>query len=178
MNPPEFGLPQGAWACGNQFIASNGAVLPPFCVKCGRAAAPDRLRKTFSWQPRWVYVFILLALLIYIIVALALRKSMALQIPLCFAHREKYRTLRLAGAILAFGSIPEMIAGIAILPDRYMGLAITGSLCALLAGLVVLAAGSILRVKRIDKYYGYFGGAHEAFLAQLPPPPSEVMLVQ
>jgi len=78
---------------------------PAVCIKCGRPADGERLKKTSSWHPRWVYILILIALLIYIIVALVLRKSTTLHIPLCLTHRTRYRMLRITGVILLLGSI-------------------------------------------------------------------------
>ena len=133
MNSRTFGMPQGAWRNGDQLIASNRAILLPVCVKCGRPADGDRLKKSFSWHPRWVFVFVLIALLIYIIVALIMRKTISLDLPLCAAHRARYRTLRITAAVLILGSIGEIIAGLAALPDSYTGLVVGVSLLALLA---------------------------------------------
>ena len=176
MNSPAYEMPRGAWAAGDLLIVSPQAVLPPFCIKCGRPAELETLRKTFSWHPRWVYILILTGLLIYIIVALVLRKSITLQIPLCSTHRERYRALRIAGAVLMLGSILEMIVGFSALPDSYAGLILICGFSALISGLVCLVSSAVLRLNLIDQYYGYFSRAHHTFLNQLPPPPPGMML--
>jgi len=169
-------MPFGAWASGNLMIASHGAVLPPYCVKCGRPADPDSFSKKFSWHPQWIYIFVLLALLLYVIIALAMSKRMTLQIPLCTRHLEKYRALRLAAALLLLGCIPEMIIAGTYLPEAYMGFGIGAGILALLAGLVCLIMfGAVLRPTFIDQNYGYFANASPAFLQFLPPTPAGMM---
>lgn len=177
MSDQTFVMPQGAWSRGDLLIASPDAVLPPFCVKCGRPADTKLLLRRFSWHPSWIYIFVLIGLLIYAILAAVLSKRTRLQLPLCSAHHDKYKTLRIAAAALLLGSIPEMIFAGVSLPDRYMGWGIFAGALAFLAGLVCwILFSNILRVDSIDNYYGYFSKASEAFLAHLPPPPPGMML--
>jgi hypothetical protein len=177
MNPPNFVMPQGAWAHGNLLIASRDAALPSCCIKCGRPADAKLLRRRFSWHPSWVYIFVLIGLLIYVILAAVLSKRTALQLPLCSAHFEKYKTLRILAAVLLLGAIPEMILAGAYLPENLMGWGIFAGALAFLAGLVCwIMFNGVLRVNSIDNHYGYFSKAGEGFLAQLPPPPPGMML--
>jgi len=170
-------MPQGAWASGNLLIASRDAVLPPYCVKCGRPADAKPLRRRFSWHPSWVYIFLLIALLVYAILAAVLSKRTTLQLPLCSAHFEKYKTLRVLAAVLLLGSIPEMILAGVWLADNYMRWGIFAGAMAFLAGLVCLVMfNGVLRINRIDEHYGYFSRASEGFLRQLPPPPAGMVL--
>src|SRR5262245_34296240 len=109
MSSPNFAMPRGAWAHGNLLIASRDATLPPYCIKCVRPADARPLRWRFSSQPSWVYIFLLIAPLVYAILAAVLSKRATSQLPLCPAHFEKYKTLRILAAVLLLGSIPEMI---------------------------------------------------------------------
>src|SRR5690242_1810179 len=136
MNSPNFAMPQGAWARGNLLIASRDAALPPYCVKCGRPADASLLRRRFSWHPSWVYIFVLIALLVYAILATVLSKRTTLQLPLCSTHLEKYKMLKIAAIVLLLGSIPEMILAGSLLPESYTGWGIAAGFMALIAGLV------------------------------------------
>jgi len=177
MNQLNFVMPQGAWTHGNLLIASRDAVLPPYCVKCGRPADVKPLRRRFSWHPSWVYIFLLIALLVYAILAAVLSKKITLQLPLCSAHFEKYKTLRILAAVLLLGSIPEMILAGASLPDNYMGWGIFAGAMAFFAGLLCLVMfNGVLRIDRIGEHYGYFSRASEGFLLHLPPPPAGMVL--
>jgi hypothetical protein len=178
MNTPNFGMPQGAWADGNILIVSRGAVLPPFCVKCGRPSEPERLKKSFRWHPGWVYIFILIGILFYVILAAVLSKRMTLELPLCRQHLEKYRTLRIAAPALLLGSIAEMVGAGALLPGSYLSYGIGAGLLAFVAGIVCLVLYGILGVNRIDQYYGYFAKSSDSFLLQLPRPPEGMMILR
>jgi hypothetical protein len=170
---------QGVWASGKLLIASHDAVLPPYCIKCGRPADPNPFSKKFSWHPQWVYLFILIAIFIYIFLALAIRKCISVQIPLCAGHLEKYRALRFAAAVLLLGCIPEMIVAGNYLPEQYMGWGIAAGLSAMVAGVVCLILfSSLLHAKRIDGHYGYFSSASPAFLQRLPQSPPGMIIPQ
>ena len=163
---------QGAWASGKLLITAHDAVLPPYCIRCGRPAGANTFSKKFSWHPQWIYFFILFAIFIYVVVAMAMRRSVSLQIPLCDGHLEKYRALRLAAVVLLLGCIPEMILAGNYLPEQYMGWGIAAGISALVAGVVCLITfSSLLHAKRIDRQYGYFYSASPAFLQLLPQPP-------
>lgn len=60
--------------------------LPMVCMVCGEPAV-ERLRKRFSWHPPWVIVFLFIALLAYVLVALLLTKQMGVDVPVCRRHR-------------------------------------------------------------------------------------------
>jgi tetrahydromethanopterin S-methyltransferase subunit C len=124
-----------------------------------------------------VYLFILVAILVYAILAATLSKRMTLRLPLCAKHLEKYRSLKIASALLLLGCLPEMIVAGTLLPEKYMPLGIVAGLLALIAGVVCLALfNGLLQVNRIDDYYGYFSKASEGFLAHLPPAPPGMTL--
>jgi len=77
---------------------------------------------------------------------------MKLQLPLCARHLEKYKSLRLAAAILLFGCIPEMIVAGNYLPESYVGYGIAAGLLALVAGLTCLIMfGGLLRLTYMIK---------------------------
>ena len=77
---------------------------------------------------------------------------MKLQLPLCARHLEKYKSLRLASAILLLGCIPEMIVAGTYLPESYMGYGIAAGLLALVAGLTCLIMfGGLLRLTYMIK---------------------------
>jgi hypothetical protein len=119
---------------------------------------------------------VLLALLLYVIIAPATSKRMTLQLPLCARRLEKYKSLRIAAAILLLGCIPEMIFAGTYLPEAYMGYGYGAGILALLAGLLCLIMfGTVLRPTFIDQNYCYFANASHAFLQFLPSTPSGMM---
>jgi hypothetical protein len=172
MSPFNTLTQRGAWASGRLLVATHGAVLPPYCIKCGRPTETNIFRRQFSWHEPWLYVFILFAIVLYLVVAMFFRKHMAMEIPLCNSYLEKYKSLRWSGILLISGAVPEMIIGGASLPENYMGVAISAGLIALLAGSICLAVySSLLQPTRIDDNTGYYSNVCPTFLRLLPPLP-------
>ncbi len=82
--------------------------LPPICMRCG-AASTNRIRKTFSWSPSWIYVLVLVGLLPFVIVALILTKRRTLHVPLCDEHRNHWSWRAL---VFGLGFLVLVVVGI------------------------------------------------------------------
>ncbi len=63
--------------------------LPPPCVKCGAPANGKPVDKNFSWHHPALYLLILAGVLVYAIVAVIVRKSVRLRVPLCAQHAQR-----------------------------------------------------------------------------------------
>jgi hypothetical protein len=144
------------------------AVLPPFCVKCGAPANGKPVVKTFSWHHPALYLVILVGLLIYVIVALIVRKSVKLSVPLCARHAQKRST-----AVTLSWVIPLIgIADAFILPNLGVDGGVVALICiaCVLAGAVIWAVvGYPIRPRYIDQYSAVFTGVCEDYLRQFPP---------
>jgi hypothetical protein len=148
-------------------VMNQPSVLPPPCVKCG-APASKTVTKLFSWHHPALYLLILAGLLIYVIVALIVRKSIKLSVPLCARHAQKRST-----AVMLAWVIPVIgVADAFILPNLGMdgGVVALITVACLLTGLIIWAIVSYpIRPKSIDQYQGVFTGCAEAYLQQFPP---------
>lgn len=141
--------------------------LPPPCVKCGAPANGKPVVKTFYWHHPALYLIILVALLIYVIVAVIVRKNIRLSVPLCARHAQ-----RRSMAVTLSWVIPVVgVADAFILPN----LGVNGGIVALitvalvLTGLIIWAVVSYpIRPKYIDQYRAEFTGVCEAYLQQFP----------
>jgi hypothetical protein len=157
----------------------NQAVdLPPLCVRCGAPAIDKPLKKTFYWHHRALYI-LLLSPIIYAIVAVIVRKSMKVNVPLCLQHAR-----RRSNAIIFAWLIPVIgIADIFILPKIGVDpgvIALITTAC-IITGLVIWAVvANPIRPTSIDKYYGEFSGFCEIFLQQFPQgsPQAPVLVAQ
>lgn len=147
--------------------ALNQAVdLPPMCVRCGAASNGKPVKKTFSWHHPALYI-LLVSPIIYVIVAVIVRKTMKINVTLCAQHAQRRTT-----AIIFAWLIPAIgVADIFVL-SRFgvdPGVIVLIFIACLVAGLVIWAvAGNPIRPTSIDKYYGEFSGFCEAFLQQFP----------
>jgi len=141
--------------------------LPPMCVKCGRPAAGAPVNKTFSWhRPGW-YLLIFVGLLIYVLVALAVRKSIRIGVPLCAEHAQRRSLWMTLAWVLPLAGIADAF----VLPrfDIDPGWIVLITVTLLLAGLVIWAvAGSPIRPQSIDDFRAEFSGFCEPFLEQFP----------
>ena len=155
---------------GKHMVVPRGAALPANCVKCG-ATAKRPWRKKFYWHPPAYYLIVLINLLIYAVVAIIVRKSIELNIPLCEAHHGDRKRYNILAAILLLGTIP---AGLAVgnLSSLDPGIGWLVAVIMFIAGLVFWSiANGYVRPSKIDETHGEFVGVGEPFLQLLPPEP-------
>jgi len=142
--------------------------LPPPCVKCGAPANGKPVTKTFSWHHPALYLVALVGLVIYVIVAVIVRKSIRLTVPLCAQHAQRRSlAVNLAWVIPLIG-----VADAFILPRFGVsdGWAVLIVIAAIIIGIVIWAVVDYpIRPKLIDQYHGVFTGLSEEYLQQFPP---------
>ncbi len=107
----------------------HGSALPDRCVVCNAPAGGYRLRKTFYWHHPAIYLAILAGALIYVILAMVVRKSARVELGLCEAHRARRRN----GLILAWSGMAVGLVGL-------LAGAAYGSGAMAIGGFVVLVA--------------------------------------
>jgi hypothetical protein len=169
LKAPAAGILQdGVWRDGDQVVVTHGASFPKRCVKCNAPAeAPSKVRRVY-WHHPAIYLLFLAYAILYIIVAMILRKSMEIDPCLCEEHASKRRQwiwFGWIGSIFGLIGIPVIAAGAGL----DMGPAL---LLAFVCFIGCAAAGSmnarILYAKRIDSEYARLKGADRRFLAGLP----------
>ncbi len=145
----------------------QAAILPPLCVKCGAPADGKPVEKTFYWHHPALFLLILAGLLIYAIVALVVRKSIRVRVPLCALHAQRRSTaITLAWVLPVIGVADAFILPGFGVDGGWVGMT---TLLLLLAGLIIWAViSNPIRVKSIDQYCGVFSGFCETFLQQFP----------
>jgi len=169
---PMAAVSYGVWRDGNQIVASKGATLPPACVKCNGTEDLKSYRRTYSWHhPAWA-LLVLVAVLLYIVVALALRKSGPLTYSLCRRHRKRRAMALLWMWIGILGSFAVMFVGCSMTTERQENLQIgivLGCIGVFLASLILgIIFARILTPKKIDDRFLYLSGACPEFLNTLP----------
>ena len=114
-----------------------------------------------------LYILALVALLIYAIVAMIVRKKLTMEVPLCDAHWQAWRTKKRIAAALLLGCLPFGIIFNILSPDN-AGWGWLIAVIMLFTGLVFAGvASNIIRPTYIDKSYGKFAGVSPAFLSSL-----------
>ena len=155
---------------GQQFVVPRaGAPLPSNCVKCGKPTQ-DTMNKTFWWHNPVLYLIVLISPIIYVIVALIVRKSCKLNVPICEEHRGSYKSKRWTGGLLMLASIPLWIAigALGHGSDDAVGIGALVFGVTLLVGLIVFGVATIIKPTNMDEQTATFKGAGEGFLQLLP----------
>jgi hypothetical protein len=74
--------------------------LPLVCMRCG-AAAKEVVRQRFTWRPPWIIWAFFFCVVPYVVLALALNRSMRVQAPLCSEHRRHWANRKLFNRLTA-----------------------------------------------------------------------------
>jgi len=154
-----------AFAAGPNLIVLRNGILPNRCIKCNAVADAKPYNKRYYWHHSGWYLLILVALLLYAIVALCIRKDMKLVVPMCQQHRKKRLVNGLIwGGMVVFSVVLFIVGAVA----ESVALVLV-ALVLLLAGLIYGAIVSRLLTPRfMDDYVGKFTGAGPAYLVTLP----------
>ena len=158
----------GVWNDDGDVLVAHGAAFPPRCVKCNAPAErPGKVRKVY-WHHWTIYLLFLIYAIVYIVVALAVRKSMVIDPWLCEEHlrtRRKWIAIGWIGALSGLFVVPFLAALIGLGTGEMILLATTCFVGFTIAGVV---NSRILVPKRIDNFYARLKGADRRFLNGLP----------
>lgn len=163
----------GVWRDGNLLVVRKGCMLPGRCVKCNQPAVERRKRQRLYWHSPWLYLILVftLNLLIYMIVALIVQRSIIVQTGVCERHRRRRRQVISIAWLMFVGSVIAIGVGGSLMDNRTnLGLPILLVGCGLLAGAPIygFSASRLLWAKRIDTYFAWLKGACPEYLAELP----------
>jgi hypothetical protein len=89
------------WREGKVLVMRKGGDLPHRCIECNEPSAAPLRRYKLSWHSPWLYLLLLLALLLYAIVAAIVRKTAVVHVGLCELHQRR----------VVWGRIAELLGG-------------------------------------------------------------------
>ena len=153
------------WREGKVLVMRKDGEFPHRCIKCNEPSIAPLRRYKLSWHSPWLYLLLLLALLLYAIVAAIVRKTAVVRVGLCERHQRRV----LWGRIVGWGGLALEIAlvwaGMALdvpqLPLIALALALPWIIAAMVINRLVLPV-------RIDDQYVRLKGCGPAFLRTLP----------
>ena len=166
---------EGVWRRGKTLIVSRLAELPDRCVTCN-GPAERWIESKLWWHRGWVYVFLLVNILVYALVAMAVRKTAVLRVPQCAQHA-KLRRWGVLGAWGIFGLGCLGTYASAHMSDD--GPISAAPLVIFFASvLVALVGGTIISrpvvARRIDDEFVWIGKCSKGFLSSLPEAPETI----
>lgn len=152
------------WRDGKQLVVRPGCTLPGRCIKCNEPAAQPLKNRSFYWHHPALYT-LALALPLYALVALFVRKRTPVTVGLCEYHRNR-RRLSLGAATVGTAAALGLLF-LATRSENFV-LGLTAA-CVFVASLLVgIIGGRVMVVTRIGENYTRFDGTSEEFLATLP----------
>lgn len=167
--PPKTSLepssPEGYWAEGKHLVMYPNATLPPRCIKCNEPAELPMKKRSFYWHHPAYYLLLLVNILVFAIVALAVRKQAKIAPGLCTKHRQRrFRNLALSWLAFISGIILMICAG-----AYDIGFLFLPGLILVPVGLIAsIILSPLLTPVRIDATRFRFKGCGRAFLESLP----------
>lgn len=160
--PPSMG---GVWRDNKTLVMTKEAPLPDQCVKCNAPAHGFKLKRKLSWHHPALYVVILVAWIIYLVLAVALSKRATVFLGLCPEHIKRRRNFLIVGwMMLALGLITPILA----FSNDYPGIGLLGMLLFLVSIFWLVFANRVVTVKRIDDRLVYLNGIDANYLSQFP----------
>ena len=156
----------GIWRQGKLLVLRKDRRLPTErCIICGALAEGRPLKRHLSWHHPAIYLVLMAGPLIYVIVALIVRKTAVVYVGLCPKHRKRRRSviaicwfmILMAVAIVWYSAISDELGFFFPAMLSFFG------------GLVVyLMWAQVVTVYRIDEYNVWIRGAGTAYLDALP----------
>lgn len=157
------------WRSGDLLVMRRGAQLPDRCIKTNQPANGKRFKATLYWHHPLLYLLILINLLVYVIVAIAVRKKAVVYVGVTERTLQKRRRaiswgwgIGIAGIILFFSALSLPSESATVL------LAVLG-LFLMLGGLGGgIAKATLVDADRIEDEYIWLRGVTNEYLALLP----------
>ena len=158
----------GIWKDGDAFIVNRHAVLPDYCLKCGKESGGWTRKKTLFWHsPLWFSALLLpgFGILLYLALASMVKKRIDLHIPLC-AHHSRIYKLGTQVSLLLIPAFPVLlIAGIV---EEQAALVVTGIFSSLAGFALLVWARNPIWPSHINEETARIRGAHSSWLERLP----------
>ena len=153
------------WRDGKFILTTDGAMLPDRCVKCN-CATPQKVKRKLYWHHPAIYIAVPLSVLLYVIIALCVRKKATVHVGFCEQHRKRRHLDILIVWLGLIGAFAAMIGGFANHHPEIGG----GGVILLLAALIyTLGRLNIVVAKRIGPDGSVLlRGACAAYLNELP----------
>lgn len=167
--PADADADVGVWRFLNLLVMDKRASLPRYCLRCGRPASTT-VKWHFSWHQPIIYLTLLANVIVYLVVALLVRKRARVELPLCDDHVQQRRVW------LTLGSIAFLL-GIALTIWTFYGDDLTGAGCWLSLALVVGGLGTLavastpVSPRKIDDRFVWLKKVSPEYLERLPEAP-------
>ncbi len=157
---------RGVWQDGEILVMAKVAELPNRCVKCNAPASTVLKRSLYWHHPALYFLIIFPGLLIYVIVALIVRKSAKIFVPLCEEHRARRSRNIMIAWLMALGGIALFFSPMI---DQNLAILVLVGFIMLLSGLIFGSLTSqLVTPQKIDDTHVWLKKVCPAYLSRLP----------
>ena len=161
--PPTHGL-NTIWRNNSVLVMTKEALLPNRCIKCN-APADEQLKRKLTWHHPALYLLALASLLIYIVVALVVRKTATVNVGLCEDHSSARRRNILITWALGLASVAGFTAAV-MFEDG--SLAVLGAVLLLATAIYGIVTLRVVVPTKIDNYFVWLKGINGNYLQEFP----------
>jgi hypothetical protein len=164
----------GVWQSGKFLVMRRGAELPDRCIKTNQPANGSWFKVTLSWHPSGIYLILLLNFVIYLIVALSVRKTATVHLGVAEAILQKRNKRILYSWIAALVGFASFFASLAFATNESgmssfaMGTFLIAILLILSGSIFGSSASQLVQVNYIGDEYIWLKGVCQEYLAMLP----------
>jgi hypothetical protein len=160
---------EGVWRSGNLLVMRKGAQIPDRCIKTNQLANGKRFKAVLYWHPPDIYLLILLGLLVYVIVAIVVRKKAVVYVGVTEETLQKRRRAILWSWGVGIAGIILFFSALSLQSESAMGVLILLSLILMLGGLIGgIVKATLVNVDRIEGEYVWIRGVTKEYLTLLP----------
>jgi len=161
--PPTHGI-NTIWRKDSLLVMTKEALLPHRCIKCN-APADEQLKRKLTWHHPALYLLALASLLIYVVVAMVVRKTATVNVGLCEDHAAARRRNLAITWTLGLLCIGGFAAAIMFEDGTFALLGIFLLLATAIYGIVTLR---VVVPTKIDDYFVWMKGINGNYLQEFP----------
>lgn len=157
----------GLWRKGRILVVHRRAKFPPLCLKTNLPAETS-VTCRLAWHHPMIYLSLFLMPAAYVVLALVLRQTAVLEVPVTQEYADRRQRLRRVEYALAFVGGLMVALGIAIFQQRDDAWILILSGGAVLILYYLLSRRTPVQPVKIDDDYVELKGAHPDYLDRLP----------
>ena len=152
------------WRKGRELGTIREHTLPPVCVKCNTPTDRAPLKRQLHWHSPAFYLLFFLNPLIYILVAIFVRRRAILHVGLCEKHaRRRFRAIWAGWGLALSGCALIVVGAIQSSPWSFLGILL------LLGGLLYgVGVSQVTTARKIDRETVIVRGVCADYLVGLP----------
>lgn len=155
------------WRSGNILVIHRNTSLPDRCVKTNEPAQGRRLKRKLYWHHPALYFLILFNILVYAIIALAIRKKATIEIGVSEKALLQRKRAIITSWIMVLIGIGLVVLGLASGEHILVGVILWGVGVFFVGLLWAAVKVPLVSAKRIETDYVWIKGVCEEYLTPL-----------